>query len=86
MSGEDCSLRHRITLQAIFPENTHPAWGTIPPIAAPEGQGTLDRENSSIARRQSESLPGYQLPAKSAFLVAIVFSKFELNTRKEQDL
>jgi hypothetical protein len=86
VSGEDCSLRHRITLQAIFPENTHPAWGTMPPTGTPEGQGTLDRENSSIARRQSESLPGYQLPAKSALLVAILFSNFELNARNEPEL
>jgi len=86
VSGEDCSLRHRITLQAILPEKTHPAWGTIPPTVTPEGQGTLARENSSIKRRQSDSLPGYQVPARSAPLVAIVISNFELNTRKEQNL
>jgi hypothetical protein len=44
----------------------------------------LDRENSSISRRHSDALPGYQLPAKSALLVAIVFSSFELNARKNQ--
>jgi len=66
-----------MTLQAIFPEKTHPAWGTIPPAATPEGQGTPDRENSSIARRHSESPPGYQLPAKSALLLAMDFSKLE---------
>jgi hypothetical protein len=66
-----------MTLQAILPEKTHPAWGTIPPTATPAGQGTLDLENSSIARRQSESLPGYQLPAKSALLLAMDFSKLE---------
>ena len=77
VSGEERSLKHRITLHAIFPEKTHPAWGTIPPTAGPEGQGTLDRENSSIALRQSESLPGYQLPAKSALLLAMDFSKLE---------
>jgi hypothetical protein len=83
VSAEDRSLKHRITLQAIFPEKTHPAWGTIPPTAAPEGQGAPDLENSSIVRRQSEPLAGYQLPAKSALLAAIAFSRFESTASKE---
>jgi hypothetical protein len=65
-----------MTFKAIRPEKYHPAWGTIPPTPPFRSHGIDDFEYSSIARRHSASAPGYQLPAKSAFLTAVMITSF----------
>lgn len=80
VSGSLPGVKHLMTLQAIFPEKVQPAWGTIPPTAVvgSPGQGRFTPENSSMALRQEDSLPGYQEPARSALLTSIQLTPFPM--------
>jgi hypothetical protein len=67
-------LTYEITLLARSPENAHPAWGTMPPAAREEI--FVSNRFCSIKERiiflHSSGLPGYQLPAKMAFLMLMM--------------
>jgi len=70
------------TLQAMLPEKYQPAWGTMPATNFSSGSITAPCcRKSRISYSQSFLLAGYQLPAKTAFLTAIVSPPFAVLER-----
>jgi hypothetical protein len=77
VSGGPFRETRRMTLQATPPENGHPAWGTMPPIDAGAPSGSSAPEvKARICLSHSAAVPGYQLPANSAFRVFMTLVSF----------